>query len=90
MDGISETGTRMNFTVNGSKTEVECDPSMRLSDVLREKIGLRDTKVGCNAGDCGACTVLVDGNAVCACLMPAAQASGRQIETVKDKLEKKE
>ena len=81
MDGISETGTRMNFTVNGSKTEVECDPSMRLSDVLREKIGLRDTKVGCNAGDCGACTVLVDGNAVCACLMPAAQASGRQIET---------
>ena len=54
---------------------------MRLSDVLREKFGLRDTKIGCNTGDCGACTVLLDGDPVCACLVPAGQASGRRIET---------
>ena len=81
MDGVSQTGNRMNFTVNGVSTEIECPHSMRLSDVLREKFGLRDTKIGCNAGDCGACTVLLDGDPVCACLVPAGQASGRRIET---------
>ena len=54
----------------------------RLSSVLREEIGLRGTKVGCDAGDCGACTVIVDDKAVCACLMPALQAEGCQITTV--------
>ena len=53
MDDVSQTGNRMNFTVNGVGTEIECPHSMRLSDVLREKFGLRDTKIGCNAGIAG-------------------------------------
>lgn len=81
MDGISQARNRMEFNVNGVTTEVECPQSMRLSEVLREKIGLRDTKVGCNAGDCGACTILLDGDPVCACLVPAGQATNREIET---------
>jgi len=81
MDGLHETGGRISLTVNGQTHEVGCAPSTRLSEVLREKLALRATKVGCNAGDCGACTVLMDGNPVCACLVPAIQAEGRQIET---------
>ncbi|MBL8666482.1 MAG: molybdopterin-dependent oxidoreductase, partial [Rhodospirillales bacterium] len=54
----------------------------RLSQVLREDLGLTGTKVGCDAGDCGACTVLLDGKPVCSCLTPVAQAAGRQITTV--------
>ncbi|MFO1058699.1 MAG: molybdopterin cofactor-binding domain-containing protein [Dongiaceae bacterium] len=54
----------------------------RLADVLREQCGLTGTKVGCNAGDCGACTVLLDGAQVCACLVPVAQAAGRSVTTV--------
>ena len=60
---------------------VNCAPSMRLSEVLREALALRATKVGCNAGDCGACTVLLDGDPVCACLVPAGQVAGRAVET---------
>jgi CO/xanthine dehydrogenase Mo-binding subunit/aerobic-type carbon monoxide dehydrogenase small subunit (CoxS/CutS family) len=57
-------------------------PCERLSDVLRETLGLTGTKVGCNAGDCGACTVLVDGRQVCACLTAVAQVAGRAVHTV--------
>ena len=69
-------------TVNGAKTPVFAPPSRRLSEVLREDIGLRGTKVGCDAGDCGACSVLLDGQPVCACLTTLAQAAGRDLVTV--------
>jgi len=81
MDGLQNTGERISFTVNGEAREVACPPSTRLSEVLRETLALRATKVGCNAGDCGACTVLLDGEPVCACLVPAGQLEGRQVET---------
>ena len=70
------------FTVNGRPVAVRVPPVRRLSDVLREELGLTGAKVGCNAGDCGACTVLLDGRQVCACLTPVGQAAGRAIETV--------
>lgn len=70
------------LTVNGTSHEVETAPGRRLTDVLREDLGQRDVKVGCDAGDCGACTVLADGAPVCACLTPVAQIQGREITTV--------
>ncbi len=70
------------FVVNGRPVRVEAAPIKRLSAVLRDDCGLQGTKVGCNAGDCGACTVLLDGAQVCACLLPLGQAEGRRITTV--------
>ena len=70
------------FTLNGRAVTLSADPLERLSDALRHSLGLTGTKVGCNAGDCGACTVLVDGEQVCACLMACAQADGRDVTTV--------
>src|SRR5262249_26902762 len=70
------------FTVNGRKVEIPVDPVRRLADVLRDDLGLTGTKIGCNAGDCGACTVRLDGRQVCACLVPAAQVAGRAVVTV--------
>ena len=70
------------FTLNGSIAQVEPLPGERLSYALRERLDRKDVKIGCNAGDCGACTVLVDGAPVCACLMPVQQAVGRQVETL--------
>ena len=64
--------------VNGAEAGIAIAPGRRLSQALREDLGLRGTKVGCDAGDCGACTVLIDGSPVCACLTPAAQAVGVQ------------
>ncbi|MBY6004765.1 molybdopterin-dependent oxidoreductase [Salipiger bermudensis] len=69
------------FTLNGSEITVPADATARLSEVLREVAGARDVKVGCNAGDCGACTVLLDGAPVCACMIAAGQAQGCEIET---------
>ncbi|MEI4484583.1 molybdopterin cofactor-binding domain-containing protein [Frigidibacter sp. MR17.14] len=70
------------LTVNGTARPVTGDPRRRLSEVLREDLGLTGTKVGCDAGDCGACTVLVDGAPVCACLTAAGQVTGARITTV--------
>ncbi len=70
------------LTINDKDHEIDTSPLNRLSDVLRDEIGLTGTKVGCNAGDCGACTVLLDGEQVCACMTPVAQAEGRDIRTV--------
>ncbi|MCH7555031.1 MAG: molybdopterin-dependent oxidoreductase [Proteobacteria bacterium] len=72
----------LRFTVNGADVEVAAAPITRLSDVLRDQLGLTGTKIGCDAGDCGACTVLLDGDQVCACLTPVAQAAGRRVITV--------
>ncbi len=74
--------TRVSFTLNGQPAEVSTDPVKRLAHVLRDDLGLTGTKIGCDAGDCGACTVLIDGRQVCACLTPAAQAEGRDVTTV--------
>ena len=73
---------RIVFTLNGAPTEVHAPPATRLADLLRDTIGLTGTKIGCNAGDCGACTVLLDGRQVCACLVPAGQIAGRSVTTV--------
>jgi aerobic-type carbon monoxide dehydrogenase small subunit (CoxS/CutS family) len=70
------------FTLNGTPRTVTAHPFAPLSDTLREGLGLTGTKEGCNAGDCGACTVLVDGTQACACLIPTAQAAGADIATV--------
>ncbi|TCL09486.1 xanthine dehydrogenase molybdenum binding subunit apoprotein [Shimia isoporae] len=70
------------ITVNGVRRVVKSHPGRRLSDVLREELGLKGTKVGCDAGDCGACTVLVNGNPVCACLTPVGQVGDASVETI--------
>lgn len=72
----------LTFTLNGRAVRVSVPPMRRLSQVLREDLDLKGTKVGCDAGDCGACTVLIDGRAVCACLTPAAQVEDRDVRTV--------
>jgi aldehyde oxidoreductase len=70
------------FRVNGRDVGVAGPPMRRLSDVLRDDLGLTGTKVGCDAGDCGACTVRLDGEAVCACLVPLGQLADRDVVTV--------
>ncbi len=72
----------LTFTVNDNPVAVEVAPTARLSAVLRDQLGLTGTKVGCDAGDCGACTVSIDGELACACLVPAASAEGAEIRTV--------
>ena len=73
---------RLQLRVNGRSYDYAGSPAKRLSDVLRDDLGLTGTKVGCNAGDCGACTILIDGKQVCSCLTAVAQASGREVTTV--------
>ena len=70
------------FTLNGQAVRLHADPGRRLADVLRDDLGLTGTKIGCNAGDCGACTVLLDGAQVCACMVPACRLEGRTLVTV--------
>jgi len=72
----------MKLTVNGRSRTVQAHPMKRLLDVLREDCGLTGTKEGCGEGECGACTVLVDGIAVDSCLVPAAHAEGRRVITI--------
>ena len=69
-------------TVNGEATEFLCEPGQVLSSVLRDNLDLTGTKEGCTTGDCGACSVLLDDALVCSCLVLAAEAEGRAIETV--------
>ena len=74
--------THIRFQLNGQPAQVQPLPGERLSSTLRERLDTRDVKVGCDTGDCGACTVLVDGNPVCACLTPTHQADGKVVETL--------
>ena len=69
-------------TVNGQPCEFLCEPGQVLSDVLRSTLELTGTKEGCTTGDCGACSVLLDGALVCSCLVLAAEVEGRNIGTV--------
>ena len=70
------------FELNHAAVAADAAPGTRLSRLLREHFGLTGTKVGCDAGDCGACTVLLDGAPVCACMVAAAQVCGRRVETI--------
>ena len=69
-------------TVNGDAVEFLCEPEETLLDVLRDRLGLIGSKEGCGSGDCGACSVMLDGRLVCACLVLGAEARGREIETI--------
>ncbi len=72
----------LNVTINGEKVSLEVGLQDRLLDVIRENLGLTGTKEGCGAGECGACTVLLNGEAVNSCLVPALRAEGSTILTV--------
>lgn len=69
-------------TVNGDRREFLCETDQTLLQVLRDELALTGTKEGCGTGDCGACSVVVDGRLVCSCLMLAVEAQGKSIETV--------
>ena len=73
---------QINFTVNGDPRSVEAFPMARLLDVLREQLHLTGTKEGCGEGECGACTIILDGRIVNSCLVPAAQVNGSVIKTI--------
>src|SRR3984893_7150371 len=73
---------RIEFRLNGAAAAVQTEPLRRLADVLRDDLGLTGTKIGCDAGDCGACTVRLDGKQVCSCLVAMGQVEGRAVETV--------
>jgi len=70
------------FTLNGKPTKVTVSPSDTLLDVLRDKLKLTGTKKGCGKGECGACTVILDGKAVNSCLVPVIKVAGRSVETI--------
>ena len=69
-------------TVNGEPAEFLCSPDRSLLDALRDELNLTGTKEGCATGDCGACSVLLDGRLVCSCLVLAPEVSGKRIETI--------
>ncbi len=72
----------VNTTINGDKTEFLCDTEQTLLDCLRDELGLTGSKEGCSSGDCGACSVTVDGRLVCSCLVLGIEADGAEIGTI--------
>jgi CO/xanthine dehydrogenase Mo-binding subunit/aerobic-type carbon monoxide dehydrogenase small subunit (CoxS/CutS family) len=79
---IANPQTQLSLTVNGRSVSIKSAPITRLSNVLREELALTGTKVGCDAGDCGACTVLVNGMQVCSCLVAVGQLPGAEVVTI--------
>lgn len=73
---------KIRLDINGSQHEVDVSPHKRLLDVLRHDLQLTGTKEGCGEGECGACTVIIDGEVVNSCLVAAGQADGRRVQTV--------
>ena len=69
-------------TINGDEYEFLCEPQQSLVDVLRNELRLSGTKEGCSTGDCGACSVMMDGRLVCSCLVLAVEAEGKEVETI--------
>ena len=76
--------TQVAFELNGRPVEVDVDPLRRLLDVVRDDLGCKGTKEGCGEGECGACTVLVDGEAVNSCLLAVCQVAGARVTTVEN------
>ena len=72
----------LSFKLNGQDTSIQVLPDTLLVDLLRDTLGLTGTKVGCRAGECGVCTILLDGVAVNACLLPALKVTGRSVTTI--------
>ncbi|MDA0850682.1 MAG: (2Fe-2S)-binding protein [Proteobacteria bacterium] len=72
----------VNTTVNGDEVDFLCDPRETLLDCLRDKLQLTGSKEGCGTGDCGACSVVLDGRLVCACLVLGVEAEGKTVDTV--------
>ncbi len=75
-------GIAVSTIVNGDRVEFLCQPEETLLDVLRDRLGLTGAKEGCGTGDCGACSVILDGRLVCSCLVLGAELEGRSVETV--------
>ena len=73
---------QVSTTINGDPVSFLCEPRETLLDVLRDRLGLTGSKEGCASGDCGACSVMLDGRLVCACLVLGAEAAGRSVETI--------
>jgi len=73
---------KIRFKINGRDASVEADPLRRLLDILRDDLKLRGTKEGCGEGECGTCSVLMNGKVVLSCLVPALQADGAEIVTI--------
>lgn len=74
--------THVSTTINGDRVEFLCESDQTLLDVLRDELQLTGSKEGCASGDCGACSVMLDGRLVCACLVLGAETAGRSIETI--------
>ncbi|HCF73545.1 MAG: (2Fe-2S)-binding protein [Arenicellales bacterium] len=75
-------GTLVSTVVNGDQTEFVCQPNETLLEVLRNRLGLTGSKEGCGTGDCGACSVTLDGRLVCSCLVLGVEAQDREVNTV--------
>lgn len=81
-EDLSKTKRRITFTVNGKSVEGDIDCRMTLAEFLRQELELTGTKVGCNRGECGSCTVLLDGNPIYSCTFLAVEAAGRDVLTI--------